>query len=118
MPLPIRAAGLMSTPNDGRDQALQAEREIALARLQKPVGQAIGLKRLEAFEIEQRLHHPEARGIAVGDRHDVGVERFADRGVARDRLGERLPDQGGRKVAMVEPRGDAVRDRALRACRD
>ena len=75
------------------------------------MGQAIGLKRLEAFEIEQRLHHSQARGIAVGDRHDIGVERLADRGVARDRLFEGLADQRGGKVAMVEPRGDAVRHR-------
>ena len=73
--------------------------------------QTIGLERLEAFEIEQRLDHPEARRIAVGDRHDVGAERFADRRVARDRLGESLPDQRGRKVAMIEPRGDTMRHR-------
>ena len=77
------------------------------------MGQTIGLQRLEAFEIEQRLHHSQARGIAIRDRHDVGVERFADRGVARDRLLEGLADQRGGKIAMVEPRGDAMRHRAF-----
>ena len=67
------------------------------------MGQAIGLEGLEAFEIEQRLHHPEARGIAVGHRDDVGAERLADRGIARDRLFEGLADQRGREVAMIEP---------------
>ena len=96
-----------------RDNALQHQGEIALSRLQQPMRQTIGLQRLEAFEIEQGLYHPEARRIAVGDRHDVGAERFADRRVARDRLLEGLADQRGRKVAMIEPRGDTMRHRPL-----
>ena len=111
MPLPMRACRIDVDAERGGDDALQAQGEIAPARLEKPVGQAIGLKRMEAFEIEERLHHPQACGIAVGDRHEVGVERLADRRLARDRLLEGLADQRGRKVAMVEPRGDAVRHR-------
>ena len=67
------------------------------------MGQPIGLQRLEAFEIEQRLHHSQARGVAICDRHDIGVERFSDRRVARDRFVEGLADQRGGEVAMIEP---------------
>ena len=77
------------------------------------MGQPIGLQRLEALEVEQRLHHPEAGGIAVGDRHDVGAKRLADRRVAGDRLGEGLADQRRGNVRIVEARGDPMGDRAL-----
>ena len=88
MPLPMRAAGLMSTPNAAEARLCRLRREIAPPGLQQPMRQTIGLERLEAFEIEQRLHHPEASGIAVGDSHDVGAEGLADRGVAGDRIVE------------------------------
>jgi hypothetical protein len=78
------------------------------------MGQTIGLKRLEAFEVKERLHHPHARGIAIRDRHDVRVKGFANRRVARNRVLERLPDQRGRHVAMIEPRRDTMRDRPFK----
>ena len=80
----------------------------------KPMGQTIGLQRLKSFEIEERLHHPHAGGIAISDRHDVRMKGLADRRVARDRLDEGLADQRGRQVAMIEPRGDTVRDRTFK----
>ena len=75
--------------------------------------QPIGLERLEALEIEQRLDHPQARRVAVGDRHDVGAEGLSDRRIARDRLAEGLANEGGGDVRIVEPRRDPVGDRAL-----
>ena len=68
---------------------------------------------MEALEIEQRLHHPQAGGIAIGDRDDVGAERRADRRVARRDVVVDLADQGARRIGMVEPVGDAVDDRAF-----
>ena len=110
----MRAAGLMSTPNVAETRLCRLRREIALARLQEPMGQAISLQALEAFEIEQRLHHPEAGGIAIRDGHDVGAECLADRGIAENRLSERLPYQRSGKIAVVETRRDAVGDRTLK----
>ena len=84
-PLPIRARGIDVDAERRRGAALQVEREIAPARLQQRMRQPVGLQRMKTLEIEQRLHHPQAGGIAVGDRHDVGAERVADRRIARDR---------------------------------
>ncbi len=113
IPLPIRAAGIDVDAEHGRREALQAQREVAPPAPQEPVRQPIGLQRLEAFEVEQGLHHPEAGGIAVGDRHDVGVESLADRRIAENRLGEGLADERGGHVGVVEPRRDPVGDRAF-----
>ena len=52
-------------------------------------------------------------GVAIGDRDNVGAERLADRGVARDGFRESLTDQRGRQIAVVEPRGDPMGDRLL-----
>ena len=68
---------------------------------------------MKALEIEQRLHQPQARGIAVDDRDHVGAERDADRGVARDHVLVGLTDQRAGRVAMVEPLGDAMDDGVL-----
>src|ERR1700691_2891729 len=48
--------GVDVDPEHSRREALQAQGEIAPARLQEPMRQSVGLQRLEAFEIEQRLH--------------------------------------------------------------
>ena len=96
-----------------RGEALQIEREIPPPGPQQRMGQAIGLQGVEALEIEHRLDQPHARGIAIGDGHDVGAERLADRRIARDRIVEDLADQRGGDIGVVEPRGDAMGDRAF-----
>ena len=87
--------------------------EIASAGLQERMGQTVRLQRLKTFEVKQRLDHSEASRIAIGHRHDVGMERFPDRGIARDRFVESLPDEGCGKIAMIEPGCDAMRHRAF-----
>jgi len=97
----------------GRGAALQQQRKIAPPRRQHRVGEPVRLQRVKTFEVEQRLHHPQARGVAVGDRDQVGAERDPDGGVAGDDIVVFLADQRGRQIGMRQPLGDAIGDRVL-----
>ena len=112
MPRPILAAGLMSVWNTA-DERLPSQiiGEILAAFLMKPVRQTMGLQRVEALEVEQRVDETRGRGIAVVDRHQVGAEGIAEIGVVAQRLVIGLPDQITRQRRMVETPGDAVNHR-------
>src|SRR5450755_1682910 len=68
---------------------------------------------MEALVIEHGLDIARGRGIALGDRDDIGADRVPDRRLGRESLVEGMADQLARNVGMVEPRGDAVGDRLL-----
>src|SRR4029077_19870623 len=55
--------GVDVAPEHSRREALQAQGEIAPARLQEPMGEPIGLQRLEAFEKDQRSHSSRTPGL-------------------------------------------------------
>ncbi len=54
--------------------ALQIEREITAAAIEKPMRETMGLQRLEALEIENGLHETQASRIAVIDRLNVDAQ--------------------------------------------
>ena len=68
------------------------------------------LKRVKPLEIEQRLHHPQAGGVTVGDRDEIGAERGPDAGITRDQVVELLPDQHAGQIGVGEALGDALGD--------
>ena len=94
-----------------RRAALQVEREIAAALAPQPMRQPMGLDGVEALVVEHRLDQAIGRRIAVGGRHEVGAEGFADRGNVLERVGIGLPDQFARHRGMVEPIGQPMDDR-------
>src|ERR1700704_208873 len=57
-----------------RGAALQIIRKVLAAFLIEPVCQTVGLKGMEALEIEQRIDEARSRGIAVVYRDHVGAE--------------------------------------------
>src|SRR6185437_16747390 len=95
--------------------ALQVEREIMTAEMPERMGEAIGLDRLEALEIEQRLDRPVAGGIALEGGGEIGTCRGSDFGPRGQRFAKSLADEVGRDVGMVEPLGKAMRQRILEA---
>ena len=96
-----------------RRAALQVEREILAPGLPQRMGQAMGLQRVKALEIQQRLDKARAGRIAIGHRHHIEPERLDNRGVARDHVQKRLPDQIAGHFLMVEPVSQPMDDRAL-----
>ena len=68
---------------------------------------------VEAFEVEQRLEVAAAGGVAVEHGGEVGAEDRAELLVAGEHRLERLIDEDGIDVGMVEPLGEAVADRVL-----
>ena len=56
-----------------------------------------------------------SRRVAVVHRHQIGAERVADIGIVAQRLVEGLTDQVARQRRMVEPLGDAMHHRRLKA---
>ena len=94
-----------------RRAALQIEREILAPLIPEKMREAMRLQRMKAFVIEHRLDIARGRGIALGDRHDIGADRVADRGFGLECLVEGMADQLAGDIGVVEPRGDAVRDR-------
>ena len=53
----------------------------------------MGLQRMEALEIKQRVDEARGRGIAVVDRHHVGAEGVAEIGIVAQRLVKGLANQ-------------------------
>src|SRR3546814_7486618 len=63
---------------DFRGPALQQEGHGLTVLVPQPVGDTMGLDRLEALEEQQRLQEAAAGGIALVHRHGVGAHRIAD----------------------------------------
>ena len=61
-----------------RRAALQVLRKVRAAHVQEPVRHAVGLQRLKALEIEQRVHIAVAGGIALEGGNNVSPRRKAD----------------------------------------
>src|SRR5262245_13392170 len=93
-----------------RRAALQIVGKILATLFPKPMGQAVSLDGVEAFEIQHRLEEAIGRGVTIEGRHDVGAERLADRGIAFERVAISLPAQLRRDICMIEPLGDAMPD--------
>ena len=70
----------------------------------------MGLDGVEALEIKQRLDSARAGGIAVEHRLDIDAHRLGDAGLVGESLGEGLADEFRRKIAMMQPLGDAMGD--------
>ena len=96
-----------------RDPALEVEGEVAPAAVPDMVGEAVGLQRVEALEVQDRLQCPERRRIPVDHRADIGAERLPDPRIRRDRLVEGVGDEFGRQRRVPEPGRDPVGDRAF-----
>ena len=96
-----------------RGPALEIEREVAPALAPVPVGEPVGLDRVEALEVEQRLQRPGRRGVAVHHREDVGAHALADGGVVLKRLVEAVSDEFRRQGGVTQPGRDPVGDRRL-----
>src|ERR1700677_3405903 len=77
------------------------------------MGEPMGLKSVKTLEVEQRLHQPQARRIAIDHRHHVRPKRYADRAVAGNHVLVGLTNQCAGRVTMVEPFSDAVNDGVL-----
>ena len=73
----------------------------------------MGLDRVKALEVEDRLDEAEAGGVAVVDGGDVDAHRLADRRVVGKRLGEGAAQDLGADHVVVEALGDPVDDRVL-----
>src|SRR5215831_14080879 len=71
----------------GRGAALQIIREILTRLGPQPMRQSMGLDRMEALEIQERLDEPAGGGVAIEGRNDVGAERFANRRTVLERIG-------------------------------
>jgi hypothetical protein len=95
--------------------ALEIEREVALTIGPQPVIQAVGLDRVEALEIEKGLDEALARGIALEDGGDIGLEGLADPRLGRTRAVEGAQDQRQADDVVPESGGDAVEDGGLEA---
>ena len=97
-----------------RGAALQVIGKILAALVVEPVRQAMGLDRVEALEVEQRIDEARRRGIAVVDRHQSARNALPISGSSRSASSIGLADQVARQRRMVEPLGDAMHDRILK----
>ena len=75
----------------------------------------MGLQRVKALEVEQRIDEARGCGIAVVDRDQVGAERIAEIGFVAQRLVIGLADQVARQRRMIEPLGDTMDHRIFEA---
>ena len=88
--------------------ALQVEREVAATIVPEPVGQAMGLDRMETLEVEHRLHEPRAGRVAIVDGLNIDAQdRGPFRPVAHHRL-EGLAQNNRRNIRVIQPLADAV----------
>jgi hypothetical protein len=67
------------------------------------MGNAIGLERVETLEIEQRFDQAAASRVALGDGHQVGAKRVAQRRFGRDHLVEQFVQEAGIQRRVLEP---------------
>src|SRR6266436_2370622 len=63
-----------------RGTTLQIERKVLAVLSPQPVGQAMGLDRVKALEIQHGLDKSRGRRIAIVSRHDIGPEGVDDLG--------------------------------------
>ena len=115
MPRPILGGGVDVGLEHRRRAALQIIGEILAALLIEPVRQPMGLQRVKALEVEQRIDEARGCGIAVVDRDQIGAERIAEIGFVAQRLVIGLADQIARQRRMIEPLGDAMDHRIFQA---
>ena len=92
-------------------QALQQQREIAAPLAPEPVGDAPGLQRDVALEVQQRRQQRRRRGIVNGDALQIAACRVDQIG----RSGKRFAGNARKSLAirrtLAEPLADLVRQR-------
>src|SRR5262245_18173478 len=97
---------------NARRQALQIEGEGVTPGVPYGVREAVCLQRMKAFEIEERIDQPPARGIALGNGDEVGAEDVAETGLRLKHLVESLMQQTGVN-GVIEALRQAVADGVL-----
>src|SRR3954467_353446 len=96
-----------------RRAALQIIRKILATFLIEPVRQAMGLERVEAFEVEQWIDEARGRGIAVEHCNQIRTESIAEIGSIAQGFIEGLANEIARQRRMVETLGEAMHHRVL-----
>ena len=96
-----------------RRLALQIIGEVLATPAPQPMGETMGLDRVEALEVEHRLEKPIGGGVAVQRRDDICTKGIADRRLVFERVGVGLADQFGRDLRTIKTLGNAVNDRRL-----
>jgi hypothetical protein len=71
---------------------------------------AVGLERVEALEVKQRLDETVASWIALRDRHDVGTESITERGIRLEHLVKHLVQKPGVDGGMLQPARQTMAD--------
>jgi hypothetical protein len=77
---------------------------------------AIGLERVEALVIQQRLNHAPAGRIALGHGHEVGAEGLSERGLGRQHLVKGLVQEPAVERRMLQPAREPMADGILKPC--
>src|SRR3954451_22836692 len=96
-----------------RRDALQIECEVPPALAPQPMGKAMSLHRMKAFEIEHGLDEAVGRGIAVEGGYDVRAEGMRDRGIAHERFVKGFADHVRRHSRPMQPLAHARDDGSL-----
>ena len=96
-----------------RGLALQEQREIAPPVVPQRVGEAVRRQRVEPFEVEQRVDVAVAGRIAVEHGGEIGAEDAAQVGTLFEHRLERLIDQDGFDLGMIEALSQPVADSVL-----
>src|SRR3974390_1815938 len=93
---------------DRRGAALQIKREVLTAFAEQPMRQPVGLNRVEAFVVENRLDVAAGFRIAVAGSDDVSTEDLAERRLLFERVIVSLPDEIAGNVGIAKSLGDAM----------
>ena len=88
---------------NARRAALQIMRKIPATAIPKPVCQTVRLQRLKALEIEYRHQETVACGVAIVDSLNIHAHGRAPIRLILMHCFERLPNQIGIEIGMVEP---------------
>ena len=90
-------------------QALQKQREIGAPPAPEPVGDAPGLQRDVALEVQQRWQQRRRRGIVNGDALQITARRIDQIGRATERINGELRKLPAIRQTFAEPLADNVR---------
>ena len=90
---------------------MQQQREIVAALAPEPVGDAPGLQRDVALEVQQRRQQRRRRGIVNGDALQIAARRIDQIGRATERVAGELRKPLAIRRALAEPLADLMRQR-------
>ena len=102
MPEPMRAAGWTSTPNASEMRFWRWAASAIPLVLPEPVGDAVGLERVEALVVQERVGVSAGGGVAGAGGQEIGADRGADRPVVGQGLVDQVAEENRGEFGRVE----------------